>query len=395
MAELTTAKTFNRSEISRGLEKIYHIPPKPLDVCRILVLSDVHLLHRRVPTWHIIEVLKEKIISGGETLDAIYIAGDLFDDSRYLRQDESQEAVGFLTWLLEWCRSTKTALRIIEGTPSHDHGQSKVVEALNITVGVDCLYLAGIGVFYDEAIKATVGWVQDEYKDRVAVNTEAEMAELTATRGLEKVDFFFMHGCFKFQVPIESPHWFDEDFWISRCRLGIYIGHDHREKVFSLIRVMGSVDRLAHGENEDKGMTLVDFTPTVARNYFLVNQAACPMRAVEANEDYTAQLAECLDALAYIDEHPSRAIGRFKVEYHNGSPIADHVSKWKREYGFHIEGKRVNTKDEEQRLVAVFSTEAVVDERITPDNVERILLEGMNGMKYDPAIVSDIVRSIQ
>jgi len=394
MVESRTARISKRP-VASAIEKIYQVPALPEGQTRIVVLSDVHLLHKRVPTWHIIAVLEKMLGQAAKTAAAIYIAGDLFDDSRYLRQDDSQEAVGFLTWLLEWCRDHRVALRILEGTPSHDHGQSRIVQSLNRTVGADCKYLDGIGIFYDEAIQATVGWVQDEYKDRVAENTQAEMAELMATRGLEKVDFFFMHGCFKFQAPIESPHWFDEDFWISRCRLGIYIGHDHREKVYGIIRVTGSVDRLAHGENEDKGMTIVDFTASAARNYFFVNTDACPQRAVDAMEDYDAQYAACLEALAFIDTHPSAAIGRFKVEYHTGSPIADHVSRWKREYAFHIEGKRVNTADEEEKLIAVFSTEAQVDEKIAPDNVERLLLKEMTGMKYDPDIVTDIIRSIQ
>lgn len=386
--------TNSKNATTRGLEKIYKIPRKPLDVRRILVASDIHLLHKRVPTWHLIDVLKKMIGSAGDTCDALYIAGDLFDDSRYLRQSDSQEAIGFLTWLLEWCRNTNTALRIVEGTPSHDHGQSRIVESLNRTIGADCLYLDGIGIFFDEALQATVGWVQDEYKDRIAANTEAEMAELMATRGLEKVDLFFMHGCFTFQLPIESPRSFNESFWVPRVKLGIYIGHDHREKVNGPIRVTGSVDRLAQGEEEDKGMTLVDFTANTARNYFFVNTDACPQRSVAASEDYDLQYAECLDALKFIDSHVSSTIGRLKVEYFTGSPIAEHIGRWKREYGFHIEGQRVNTTDEDEKLVAVFSVDATADEKIGPENVERILLEEMAGLKYNPDIVSTIVRKI-
>ncbi|HCJ9459091.1 TPA: hypothetical protein NV912_004940, partial [Escherichia coli] len=176
------------------MEKITKPPKKPEGVKRLLNTNDIHLLHKRVPTWHIVDVIREVLISCENTLDAFYIAGDLFDDSRHLRQEDSQEAVGFLTWLLQWSKATNTAVRIVEGTPSHDHGQSKIVESLNISIGADCLYLAGIGIFYDPALDAMVGWVQDEYKaagvDEInAAATEAEMAELMATRGLEKLDF--------------------------------------------------------------------------------------------------------------------------------------------------------------------------------------------------------------
>lgn len=367
---------------------------------RVLVFGDVHLLHKRVPTWHIVGVMREMISACGETVDAIYIDGDLFDDSKYLRQADSQEAVGFITWLLDWCKHTNTALRVLEGTPSHDHGQSKVIETLNTAIGADCLYLDGIGIFYDEAIQATVGWVQDEYKANGAEvinaqDTEAEMAELMATRCLTQVDLFFMHGCFKFQLPVESIRSFDEHFWQSRCKHGIYIGHDHRSKDFGIIRVTGSLDRLSQGEEEPKGMTIVDFNDTVKRNWFYENPLACPQLKVRATEDYDAQYAACLVALKYIDEHPSSCIGRLDIEYLADSPLAAHVNRWKKEYSFHITGSKVATPEEELLLEQAFSIEAPTDEVITSDNVERIMLDELAAIQYDAAIVVDIIRSLK
>ncbi|QVW55178.1 hypothetical protein pEaSNUABM29_00134 [Erwinia phage pEa_SNUABM_29] len=381
------------------MEKITRPPRKPVGVRRILNMNDIHLLHKRVPTWHIVDVLQEILVSCENTLDALYIAGDLFDDSRHLRQEDSQEAVGFLTWLLRWSKDTDTAVRIVEGTPSHDHGQSKIVEALNISIGADCLYLPGIGIFYDPALDATVGWVQDEYKagggnEINAAATEAEMAELMATRGLEQLDFIFMHGCFTFQLPIESPRSFNESFWLPRVKHLIYIGHDHRKKEHDKIRVVGSPERLAQGEEEDKGVAIVDFTETVCRDYFLVNPRACPQRKVKAQEDYDAQLAACLSALEYIDNHPSSVIGRFEVEYYAGSPLAEHVNRWKKEYAFHISGERVRSSEEDELLVKSFSDDAPVFEMPTQENIERLILEELTSVKYDPDVVTTIIRNV-
>lgn len=382
------------------MEKITKPPKKPEGVKRLLNTNDIHLLHKRVPTWHIVDVIREILISCENTLDAFYIAGDLFDDSRHLRQEDSQEAVGFLTWLLQWSKATNTAVRIVEGTPSHDHGQSKIVESLNISIGADCLYLAGIGIFYDPALDAMVGWVQDEYKaagvDEInAAATEAEMAELMATRGLEKLDFIFMHGCFQFQLPVESPRSFHEEFWLPKVKHLIFIGHDHRPKELDKIRVVGSPERLSQGEEEDKGVALVDFTDTVARDYFLVNPRACPQKKIRAQEDFDAQLAACLSALEYIDNHPSSAIGRFEVEYYAGSPMAEYVSRWKKEYTFHISGERVRSSEEEELLVKSFSNEAPVYEKPTPENFERLVLEELTSVKYDPDVVTAIIRKIE
>jgi len=383
-------------------EKTFSFRPiaKAASLTRMLVFSDVHLLHRRVPTWHMVTYLRDMIEACGNTVDAIYIAGDLFDDSRYLRQSDSQESVGFVTWLLSWCKSTNTALRILEGTPSHDHGQSKIVETLNLAIGAECLYLDKIGIFYDEVIKATVGWVQDEYKangaDSInAAATEQEMAELMATRCLSQVDYFFMHGCFKFQLPmIDSPRSFDEAFWLSRVRHGIYIGHDHRRKTLDKITVTGSTDRLTVGEEEPKGMTIVDFNDTLSRNWFYENPYACPQRKVRHHDDQDAHYEACIDALRYIDEHPASQIGWLEIEYQAGSPIAGHIARWKKQYSFHIEGSKVATPEEQELLTQAFSNEASVVEAITPENTERILLEEMAGMKYNPTIVAEIIRKV-
>jgi len=346
-----------------------------------------------------VNVLKAMIEGCGDTLDAIYIAGDLFEDSRYLRQADTHEAIGFITWLLVWCKSTNTALRVTEGTPSHDHGQSKMLEHANLAIGADCLFLDKIGIFYDEAIQATVGWVQDEYKaanaDTInALATEQEMAQLMATRCLEKVDFFFMHGCFTFQLPVESPRSFNEEFWLSRVKHGIYIGHDHRRKTKDAITVTGSVERLSHGEEETKGMTIVDFNDTVVRNWFYENPNACPHRKVGLMDDYDKQYQACLDALRFIDEHPSSHIGRFAVEYHAGSPLAEHVIRWKKEYPFLIEGKKLPSPEEEAVLQQAFDINMPAQPSITLENIESITMERMASINHDANVASDIVRSL-
>ncbi|MCT7476118.1 hypothetical protein N5V81_14130 [Escherichia coli] len=63
------------------MEKITKPPKKPEGVKRLLNTNDIHLLHKRVPTWHIVDVIREILISCENTLDAFYITGDLFDDS--------------------------------------------------------------------------------------------------------------------------------------------------------------------------------------------------------------------------------------------------------------------------------------------------------------------------
>lgn len=368
---------------------------KDVGTTRVLFLSDLHLLHRRVPTYHIVEGIKEALLSFGDTIDALYITGDVFDDSRSLRQDESKEALDFISWICNWSVTTSTAVRVLEGTPSHDHGQSDLfVMQSKYHPYSDVLYLSGIGVFYDEAIKQYVGWVEDEYR-LTAEETENEMRELLATHGVERVSFFAMHGLFNFQLPIQKSNCFNESFWIDRSVNGVVIGHDHRRKSFKNIYVPGSWERLAQGEEEDKGGILFDFVGNTVKRYFLKNERACPQIKVRANEDYDAQYQECLNALKYIDSHVSSSIGRLDIEYYHGSPIAEHVSAWKKQYSFYIVADRVNTPEDDKMLQSVFSETTERLEAPNPDNVERIALEELAGYDYDHDVVVDIIRSLK
>ena len=121
-------------------EKIYNLPPCLAGWRRFLVFGDVHLLHGRVPTAHIVNILTEKIIDAGR-ISAIYIVGDLWDDSRYLRTEDSKVAIAFIVWLLNYCKVQGIALRVLEGTPSHDHKQSEMIVNMNATIGADAMYL--------------------------------------------------------------------------------------------------------------------------------------------------------------------------------------------------------------------------------------------------------------
>lgn len=156
-------------------EKIYNLPPCLAGWRRFLVFGDVHLLHGRVPTAHIVNILTEKIIEAGR-ISAIYIVGDLWDDSRYLRTEDSKVAIAFIVWLLNYCKVQGIALRVLEGTPSHDHKQSEMIVNMNATIGADAMYLNEVGVMYDPAIDAVIGWVQDEYRID-ATETERIMDE--------------------------------------------------------------------------------------------------------------------------------------------------------------------------------------------------------------------------
>lgn len=375
------------------LEKIYNLPPCLAGWRRFLVFGDAHLLHGRVPTAHIVNVLTGKIIDAGN-ISAIYIVGDLWDDSRYMRTEDSKVAIAFIVWLLNYCKSQRIALRILEGTPSHDHKQSEMIVNMNGSIGADALYLDNVGVMYDPAIDAVIGWVQDEYRID-ASETERVMDETMLSAGFDKLDFCFMHGMFTFQSPVENTRYFDMAFWLARVRQLILIGHDHRPKQWDRIRVTGSPERLSHGEEEEKGVAIVDYDGQHTRDYFWVNERAVPQYTVRVTDDYDACLAQCLDRINRIVAHPTCDLARLKIEYYDGSPITANVAQWKREYPFKIELDKINDQQEMVAVMESFNQDDDEEEPILPDNIERLMLEATLHLPLKPEIVSAIVRSVQ
>lgn len=369
------------------------LPKKAEEAVRALFISDVHLLHRRTPTHVIVDNLRRMLTPELLTsIDALYILGDLWDDSRHLRQEDTQTALDFVMELVQLSKLFNFGLRVVEGTPSHDHNQSRIITTMNKAVGGDVVYLEEIGIFRDERLNMNVGYVKDEYKN-TAAETEAEMKEIMKTHGLSQVDFFAMHGCFTFQLPVFKPESFNERFWCPRAKYGIFIGHDHRPKLNGKIRVTGTPDRLSQGEEEDKGITVVDFVDNKAHAYFVVNERAVPYITVRGFDNDDELYAECLRKLKYIDEHPTGKYGRLNIEHRHDSSIPESIRRWVKEYQFLIQGNKLPDPNKEMELQLAFD-EDKTSETITEDNIHALIFEELGETLIDKAMATEILDKV-
>lgn len=369
------------------------LPKKAEEAVRALFISDVHLLHRRTPTHVIVDNLRRMLTPELlSSIDALYILGDLWDDSRHLRQEDTQTALDFVMELVQLSKLFNFGLRVVEGTPSHDHNQSRIITTMNKAVGGDVVYLEEIGIFRDERLNMNVGYVKDEYKN-TAAETEAEMKEIMKTHGLSQVDFFAMHGCFTFQLPVFKPESFNERFWCPRAKYGIFIGHDHRPKLNGKIRVTGTPDRLSQGEEEDKGITVVDFVDNKAHAYFVVNERAVPYITVRGFDNDDELYAECLRKLKYIDEHPTGKYGRLNIEHRHDSSIPESIRRWVKEYQFLIQGNKLPDPNKEMELQLAFD-EDKTSETITEDNIHALIFEELGETLIDKAMATEILDKV-
>lgn len=223
-------------------------------------LSDIHLNHPNTPTEFIIRNINRYVFPDTpetRALDIIFIGGDVTDS---LMDFASNNAVAYRKWVssfLQYCKKYDIMVRIIEGTPLHDWGQSIIFveENENHNIGCDLRYFKDIAIEHISRFNIDVLYIPDEARPNTAI-TWGVVQSLLAERNLTKVDFAIMHGAFGYQLPnIEDikDKIHSEENYTSIVRHYIFIGHVHQHRPNGKIIPNGSTDRLRHGEEDIKG----------------------------------------------------------------------------------------------------------------------------------------------
>lgn len=229
---------------------------------KYLVLSDIHLGHSTNKAEYIIKNLREYFIEYHKLLkdlDMIILAGDVFDKLLVTSSKDFILANEWLTELLLYCKSNNIILRILEGTPSHDWKQAKVITSIISKLNIDLDYKYIDTLYIEENIKLGISilYIPDEYKHD-ANDTYKDVLSLLKKHNLSKVDIAIIHGQFHYQLPMVkliTSH--TEENYLNIVKYYISIGHIHTPSVYERILAQGSFDRLAHNEEEDKGGMLI------------------------------------------------------------------------------------------------------------------------------------------
>lgn len=227
----------------------------------MLSISDIHLGSKLTPTSFIIKNLF-KVISDvikHNNLDIIWLVGDIFDKLLNLPENSVGEIQIWIVSLLRLCKKHDILLRILEGTPSHDRGQSKEFIKLNdlSKINADVKYIDTLYIEHIKKFNIRVLYIPDEYHSSHEITLE-EVKSLMDSQGLKQVDYAIMHGMFEYQIPKGinlKTH--NAESYLNLVKHYIFIGHVHQSSQYSRILSQGSFDRLAHREEENKGCWLV------------------------------------------------------------------------------------------------------------------------------------------
>lgn len=238
---------------------------------KYIVTSDIHLGHRKTPTKHIIASFVSNILTdANKDADVLFINGDLFDRLLYLNTQEAQQVIYFFHQLLNYCFENDIMLRVLEGTPSHDYFQSSVLFKMNEIrlQKVKMKYFRTLDIEYMEEFNKHILYIPDEWcNDQQEL--ERQINQKLTLMNIFKVDMAMLHGSFKYQTKgmVTNAFSFDEEYFLNLVTEFIHIGHHHNYTDFDRIIANGSLERLAHGEEEDKGYVVVNDNQYV----FMVN----------------------------------------------------------------------------------------------------------------------------
>lgn len=284
----------------------------------ILNISDWHLLHRRTPTESIIAELEQYLFHDiwkhTEKIDVIYISGDVFDDLVHLSTESLYKTFSWFYKMLLFCKRRNIRVRVLEGTPSHDWHQSQWLLHINENseINADLKYFQVLDIEHCEITGMNILYIPDEWRPDPKV-TYKEVLDLMKEKGIEKLDFAVMHGCFQYQLHEivkqqgKVPMHVEKDY-LDIVKYHIMIGHVHRPSSYERILAPGSFSRLAHGEEEKKGGYLIEiYNDETHKVQFIVNEGATIYKTIDVNhltedDDVIGFLRKATESLP-VDSH--------------------------------------------------------------------------------------------
>lgn len=341
---------------------------------KALFASDIHLGHNKTITSHIITSMNITFCNEAmfEEIDLLVLGGDIFHSDLLLRQMEVDQIRTWMEDVIRKAAKHNVVVRVLEGTPSHDWGQSKMFTEINNYLGniCDLRHVCDVEIEYHERLKLSILYVPDEYRE-TCKETQGIVEQVMVDGGYEQIDVLAMHGYLGYQAMGEQyqPDVHDTTFYMNICRHVISIGHVHRFSRYKKAFAQGSVERLAHGEEEPKGVVLADLdmaNPKKDKIKFIENINSKRYDTVDiSNDEDTFAHAKILQK---ANELP---LGSYiRILSTRDCSILQNVAEYRRLFpNLNWSSKRETSKEEKEVQIKYESTSRAMPVSITPNNI--------------------------
>ena len=351
---------------------------------KILSTSDNHLGHPRVSG----EVMRENFIKYVypkiKGIDIFFIVGDFFHTLLNMDGKAAFWSAVIISEIKAICKENNVFLRVLRGTFTHDRQQNQFFvadEETMLSQDRQTKVFDEITIEYLETLGIHILYVPDDlpYEDAFPV-----IEKVIRDHGLSKVDIALTHTYYDHLIPDNIPHRPNNTFnaeKFGKLVSGVILnGHVHTTAIRGKVITNGSLERMNHGEEEDKGFYLVDLVKRENEwNFtynFVVNEGSTIFKTIDvvgySTEDsltiFTTQLKEILNVYTSTDKVINlRIVTSDTVTY-------DALSAYVRTNysNVNLDKKKVSSDLDYTQDLQTYTTELPI---ITPANISGMLKE--------------------
>lgn len=334
---------------------------------RLLFISDEHIGNNRNPSSRILRNIKRVIsdLPDMDLLDAVINMGDSSDKLLSTRSQEYRDYLDLHIWLASLCDKFSIPYVYLVGTPVHEMDQFTNVGYIlkEMYPNLDLRIYDDVGI--DVINGYTFLYAADEaIHDNTAY--EARVKELLENRGFDTVDFALTHTMYDCHISFPMQNLRSVDFINGIVKHNAFNGHIHTHSIYDKLVTIGSVDRLAYGEEEKKGIGLYEANHHFTEYRFIENRNA--LRFITLDQTLTlSKLKTILNKIsgevdiAYIGLTENAGISQFML---------DEISQ---DYPNLVIELRNRKSTKKSAIVEIPTLDAPLE--ITPDNILDLIKE--------------------
>lgn len=243
---------------------------------KILALADLHIGNPRLDPHHFQACIEEYVLPRiTSELSHVIICGDFFDLLINMNSIASQVAMTVIGLLKRACYENGVKLRVLRGTFTHDRNQPKHFLISSPEYNKNVALFDTLSIEYDEETGTNFLYIPDNLPYSDIYN---EVEKLLEAHSLKTVDVVVHHGYFKHMLPLGIPEpngTLDYEKFKKYYTGCVLNGHVHIPSIHHNVLSIGSFDRLAYGEEEPKGYSIVTRKENNEYSYeFVENKSA-------------------------------------------------------------------------------------------------------------------------
>lgn len=235
-------------------------------ILKVIGIGDLHFGHPRINAESLYKKLRACLYPELKDTHLLMLTGDTYDQLLTVNSKAYHFACMFISDLLNISSQTGMQVRILHGTFTHDRDQLSVFNTLHIPLPrarfkvINSIYVEEITELraMDEElpIKLHVGYIPDNLPYKYSTDAVEQLKNMMTVAGYDRLDILVGHGTFE-HVTVNTAHKPACLFTIQQFERivqgPIIMGHIHTPGNTRNVYYCGSFERIAHGEEEDKG----------------------------------------------------------------------------------------------------------------------------------------------